>query len=87
MPQNMPTSAIANSGSVIAGPKICFSVIPFVKLKADATNKAKDPTHCMILNTFILFLLVFKWGINGYMCANFLGTYVAIIWGAFRLKI
>ena len=35
----------------------------------------------------ILFLAVFKFGIHGYMVANFLGTYVSIIWGAFRIKV
>ena len=34
----------------------------------------------------ILFLLVFEFGINGYMVANFLGTYVAVIWGYLRFK-
>ena len=35
----------------------------------------------------ILFLTVFDFGIQGYMVANFLGTYVSIIWGSLRIKI
>ena len=35
----------------------------------------------------ILFLAVFKFGIYGYMVANFLGTYISIIWGGLRTKV
>ena len=35
----------------------------------------------------ILFLAVLGYGIHGYMVANFLGTYVSIIWGALRIKV
>ena len=35
----------------------------------------------------IFFLAVFRWGVVGYMVANFLGTYVSIIWGIIRLNV
>lgn len=35
----------------------------------------------------VLFLAVFNYGIYGYMVANFLGTYVSIVWGALRIKV
>ena len=35
----------------------------------------------------IIFLTVCGFGIYGYMVANFLGTYISIVWGAFRVKI
>ena len=35
----------------------------------------------------ILFLLIYYCGIDGYLLANFLGTFVAILWICFRVKI
>lgn len=35
----------------------------------------------------ILLLVVFRRGVNGYLLANYLGAFTAVMWGAFRLKI
>lgn len=38
-----------------------------------------------VLNVW--FLVILKLGLNGYLIANYLGTFLAVFWGAFRLKL
>ena len=35
----------------------------------------------------VILLVVLQYGLNGYLIANYLGTFMAVVWGAFRLKI
>lgn len=35
----------------------------------------------------IIFLIVLKYGLQGFLVANYLGTFIAVAWGAIRLKI
>lgn len=76
-----------------------YLMVLFTGLYNILTNYARgiDKVQCMVemsilttivsCGTNIVLLVILKYGLKGYLIANNLGTFVAVIWGAVRLKI
>lgn len=60
---------------------------------ARAVDKVKCMVEMSLITTIascllnVILLAILKYGLNGYLLANYLGTFMAVIWGALRLKI
>ena len=59
---------------------------------ARTVDKVNVIVELSVIHTFlaccfnVLFLLVFDWGLTGYLLANYMGTLLAVVYGTFRMK-